>query len=86
MTFHRAAIIAAIGVTGSLAVFPKSHKKTYEYFAPDHGACVVIVPVGKQPGREDHENRIEFRGADNTLYCDIVRWITRPQTASTGLV
>lgn len=71
MTFHRFAIILAIGVAGSFAVFPKSHKKSYEYFAPDRGARVVIVPVGKQLGREDYESRIEFRGTANTLYCGL---------------
>jgi len=62
---------AAVSVLSVMMVTAKSHTKSYQYLAPDGGARVVIVPVGKTPAHSDDESRIEFRSADNSIWCGL---------------
>jgi len=47
----------------------KQEKRERQYTAPDGGARVVVVAVGKEAGRSGYESRIEFQSNDGKIAC-----------------
>ena len=62
-------IAAAVLILGAGVVLGQFGAKGFQYLAPDGGARVVVVPIGKATAHVGSESRIEFRSADNDLLC-----------------
>jgi len=63
--------VAAAERPAETAQLAKHPDRERQYKAPDGGARVVIVPVGKEAGRAEYESRIEFQSNDGKIACSL---------------
>jgi hypothetical protein len=59
-------------LTALSALFPQvicGGQKTERFISPDGSMVALVIHVGKEPGFESYESRVEFRNKDGKILC-----------------